>query len=211
MTTNSVSNGAPINLGAIEALVKQGKAVISAEDSAVIELALKLIEEGKTATFYLKDVLFTEIIRRRNSTPDGAAASANLQPLSAEEAARIKADFSIEIDGGSSKETCPRCRSVYGTYEFIQQGIKEHGEEAVRAVFSLKGVSVLQIHPRQDILCQTCGLELTMFSARHSVAGDGPSLGGVAPAPALRQTLPFKIGPHSYLYRDWNHSYGCCR
>jgi hypothetical protein len=183
MAATNLSHGHAVDFGAIETLLKQGKTVISAEDSAIIELALKTIEEGKTATFYLKDVLFTEIIKRRSQT----SPVVDLEPLSLEEAARIKADFKIELDGCSSRETCPRCQSVYGTYEFIQQGIKEHGEEALRAVFSLKGVSVLQIHPRQNIICQNCGFVFAFMYLHH------------------------KIGPHSYLYRDWNHSYGCCR
>lgn len=186
MAATHLLQGPAVDFGAIETLVKQGKSIISAEDSAVIELAMKTIEEGKTATFYLKEVLFAEIIKKRYRTSERARA-ANLQPLSLEEAARIKADFNIELDGYSSKETCPRCESVYGTYEFIQQGIKEHGEEAVRAVFSLKNVSVLRIHPRQDIICQTCGLDLALMD------------------------LAFARVSHSYIYRSGNHSYACCR
>jgi hypothetical protein len=178
----------PSDFGAIETLVKQGKTVISAEDSAIVELAMNAIEEGKTATFYLKDVLFQEIIQRRYNTSESATA-VDVEPLSSEEAARIKADFKIELDGCSSREICPRCASVYGTYEFIQQGIKEHGEQAVRAAFSLEVASVLQVHPRQNITCQTCGLTLAW----------------------ARRPKPIKMGPHSYLYRSGNHSYGCCR
>lgn len=175
------NSGSPVDLGTIETLVKQGKTVISAEDSAIVELALKAIEIGITATFYLKQAQFSEIIRR-NWTPERLNTT-NFQPLSLEEIARIKADFNIELDGYSSRETCPRCGSVYGTYEFIQQGIKEHGEEAVRAVFSLKNASVLQVRPRQNIICQSCNLDMLY--------------------------VVIVIGPHSYLYRDWNHSYGC--
>lgn len=180
-----------VDFGAIQSMVKQGKTVISAEDSAVIDLALEAIEKHKTATFYLKDALFLEIIKRRSEQIAGSPAAPYLEPLSKEEAAKIKADFKIEMDGASSKETCPRCETVYGTYEFIQQGIKEHGEEAVRAVFSLEGVSVLQIHPRQNNTCQNCGFPFA-FAYR-------------------RAPLATKIGPHSYVYRDWNHGYGCCR
>jgi hypothetical protein len=133
----------PFDLGGIDALVEQGKTVVSAGDSALIELALKALEEGITATFYFKDSIFTEVIRRWYVTSERARV-ADLHPISAEEAARIKADFKIEFEGFSSRATCPRCRSVYSTYEFIQQGIKEHGEEAVRATFSLKHASVLQ-------------------------------------------------------------------
>ncbi len=170
-------------LEAIQTLVKQGKSVVSAEDAAIIDLAMKAIEERHTATFYIKDALFTEIIRRRHTT-----STANLEPLLSKEAAGIKTDFHIELDGYSSREACPRCGSVYGTYEFIQQGMKEHGEEAVRAVFSLEGVSVLQIHPRQNITCQNCGLALAFMARPH-----------------------VKTGPHNYVYRSANHGYGYCR
>lgn len=180
MTDRSLSAVPPIDWGAIEALVKIGKTVISAEDSTVIDLAMKAIEEGRTATFYVKLAIFTEIIERY-WTPKRVTV-ANLEPISLEEVSRIKADFNIELDGClSSQETCPRCGSIYGTYEFIQQGIKEHGERVVKAVFSFEGVSVLQIHPRQNIICQTCDLVLATV-----------------------------VGPHSYIYRDWNHSYACC-
>jgi hypothetical protein len=169
----------PFDLGGVDALVQQGKTVISGENSAIIQLALTALEEGITATFYLKDALFTEVLRRwyRNSE---RAKVADLHPISVEEAARVKADFNIEItDGFASRVTCPRCESVYSTYQFIQQGIKEHGEEAVKATFSLKDASVLQSHPRQRIICQSCNMELTIIII------------------------------YSYLYRDWNHSYGC--
>jgi hypothetical protein len=170
----------PFDLGGVDALVRQGRTVISGENSAIIKLALKALEEGITATFYLKDALFTEVMRRWYATSERAKV-ADLHPISAEEAARIKADFDIEItDGFSSKVTCPRCESVYGTYEFIQQGIKEHGERAVRATFSLKDASVLQSHPRQRIICQRCNFDITII-----------------------------VIIYSYLYRDWNHSYGC--
>lgn len=170
----------PFDLGGIDALVKRGKAVISGENSAIIELALKALDEGITATFYLKDNLFTEIMRRWYAKSERGKV-ANLHPISKEEAARIKEDFDIEItDGFASKVTCPRCESVYSTYQFIQQGIKEHGEEAVRATFSLKEASVLQSHPRQRIICQSCNFDITII-----------------------------VIIYSYLYRDWNHSYGC--
>ena len=185
MTTSTVSHGAPMDLGAIETIVKQGKTVITTEDAAIIDVAIKALEQGHTATFYLKDSLFTEIIRRRYATQERAI-PVNMEPLSPEEAERIKKDFNIELDGFSTKEACLRCQSIYGTYEFIRQGIKEHGEEAVRAVFSLKHVSVLQTHPRQHIICQNCGLALTL--ARAVV-----------------------VEPHSYLYRSENHGYACCR
>src|SRR5205823_5324676 len=61
---------------------------------------------------------------------------------------------------------CPRCGHVYSTYEFIKQGFEEHGEEVVRAAFSLKRTAILQINPLQNIICRNCRLHI-------SVAGRG--------------------------------------
>ena len=161
MTTAASSEGTSTNWNSLETLIRQNKNIISADDSTVIELVMLAITEKKTATFYLKPLLMTEIRKRYQqleSTP-----VVDLQPISREEATRIKSDFDIAVDGWASVETCPRCESVYGTYEFIQQGIKEHGEAIVRAVFSLEGVAVLQVHPRQNTCCQSCGLNLTLM------------------------------------------------
>jgi len=163
MATIHISEVAHIDLGAMETLAKQGKTVISAEDSAIVELAMKTFEEGRTATFYLKPIVCTEILNRY-WTPERAK-SVGLQPISTEQADRIKSDFNIEIDGYANSVNCPRCGDVYSTYEFIQQGIKEHGEEAVRAVFSLKEVGIIRVHPAQNPICARCGLHIVIGTA----------------------------------------------
>ena len=65
------------NFGAIETIVHQGKAVVSSEDSAIIDWAIKTIAEGRTAegrtaTLYFKPIVF-EAIRRRYWTPERAS------------------------------------------------------------------------------------------------------------------------------------------
>ena len=161
METNDVSKAAPIDFSAIEALVRQGKTVVSSEDSAIVRSALKTIAEGRTATFYLKPTVL-EAILRRYWTPD-LAKVVGLQPISVEQAAKIKSDLNIEINGCANSLDCPRCRHVYSTYEFIQQGFKEHGEELVRAAFSLKRVAILQINPVQTPICPDCRLDISLF------------------------------------------------
>ena len=146
------------NFGAIETLVHQGKTVVSSEDSAMIKWAIKAIVEGRTATLYCKPTVF-EAIRRWYWTPERAEI-VGFKPISAEQAARVKSDFNIEVDGYANSLDCPRCGHVYSTYEFIQQGIEEHGEEHVRAAFSLKRVAILQINPVQDIICRDCRLHI---------------------------------------------------
>jgi hypothetical protein len=178
MATIQISDGAHIDLGAMETLVKQGKTVISAEDSAIVQLAMKTFEEGKTATFYLKPIVYTEIMKRY-WTPERVK-SFGLQPIPTEQVDRIKSDFNIEIDGYANNVNCPRCGNVYSTYEFIQQGIREHGEEAVRAVFSLKEVGIVRVHPVQNSICARCRLPIVMASGGtdysyeyHCRAGNG--------------------------------------
>lgn len=173
------------NFGAIETLVHQGKAVVSSEDSAIIGWAKKTIAEGRTATLYLKPAVF-EAIRRWYWTPRRVEI-AGLKPISAEQAARIKSDFKVEVDGNANSLVCPRCEHVYSTYEFIQQGVEEHGEELVRAVFSLKRVAVLQINPVQETICRNCRLHILL-----SKPG----------------------GPGTYDYDYWcrdGSAYACCR
>jgi hypothetical protein len=67
-------------------------------------------------------------IRRWYWTPERAKI-VGFKPISAEQAAKVKSDFNIEVDGYATSSDCPRCGHVYSTYEFIRQGIEEHGEE----------------------------------------------------------------------------------
>ena len=113
------------------------------------------------ATLYLRPTVL-EAVLRRYWTPDLAKAF-GLQPITAEQAEKIKSDFGIDIDGNANSLTCPRCLHPYSTYEFIQQGISEHGEEVVRTVFALKGVAVLQINPSQTPICQNCRLDISLY------------------------------------------------
>lgn len=144
-----------VDFRAIEGLLNEGKSVVSSDDSTTIEWAMSALRDGKTATLYVsKPVL--EAILKQYWTPKRAE-FVGLRPISDEEAARIKSDFKIDIGGFANTIECPRCAHSYGTYEFIQQGIKEHGEELVRATFSFNG-GVFQINRRQAPLCQNCGL-----------------------------------------------------
>lgn len=177
----------PLSFGAIETLVHQGKAVVSSEDSAMIEWATKAIVEGRTTTLYCKPTVF-EAIRRWYWTPERVK-MVGFKPIATEQAARVKSDFGIEVDGYANSLDCPRCGHAYSTYEFIQQGIEEHGEKHVRAAFSLKRVAIIQINPAQDAICRNCRL--------HILLGGGG--GGI-------------YGDYDYEYRCVeNNAYACCR
>lgn len=143
---------------AIETLVHQGKAVVSSENSAMVEWATVAIAEGRTVTLYLKPTVF-EAIRHWYWTPERIEL-VGLKPLSAEQVERVKADFDLEIDGYANSVDCPRCGRSYSTYEFIQQGIEEHGREVVRSTFSLRQAAILQINPVQNLICRNCRLHI---------------------------------------------------
>jgi hypothetical protein len=162
METDNSSKAASANFGAIETLVHQGKTVVSSENSAIIKWAMETISEGRTATLYLKPTVF-EAIRRWYWTPERVKI-VGLEPISAEQAAKVKSDFNIEVDGYANSLDCPRCGHRYSTYEFIQQGIEEHGEEVVRNTFSTRQAAILQINPVQNTVCRNCRLHI--ISAR---------------------------------------------
>jgi hypothetical protein len=173
------------NFGVIETLIHQGKTVVSSEDSAIIEWAIQTITEGRTATLYCKPTVF-EAIRRWYWTPERAEI-VGFKPISAEQSARVKSDFNIEVDGYANTLLCPRCGHVYSTYEFIQQGIEQHGKEHVRAAFSLKRVAIIQINPVQDTICRNCRLHILLGGA------------GI-------------YGSYDYEYRCVeDNAYACCR
>lgn len=158
METYNSSKAARIDFGVIETLVHQGKTVVSSEDSALIEWAIKTITGGRTTTLYLKPTVF-ETIRRWYWTPERVKL-VGLKPISAEQAAKVKSDFNIEVDGYANSLDCPRCGHPYSTYEFIQQGFEEHGEEFVRTAFSLRRAAILEINPVQNTICRNCRLHI---------------------------------------------------
>lgn len=173
------------HLDMIEALVHHGKTVVSSEDPAIVRSAMKSIREGRTETLYLKPSIF-EAIRRWYWTPERAKL-VGFKPITPEVSERVKSDFRIDVDGYANSLDCPRCGHVYSTYEFIQQGIEEHGEELVRATFSLKRAAILQINPVQDIICRKCRLHILL-----------------APGGAY--------GSYDYEYRCVeNNAYACCK
>jgi hypothetical protein len=143
------------DFGAIETLIGQGKTIVSSDDASTVAWALNAIREGRTVTLYVKKPVLQAILKQY-WTPKRIE-FAGLRPISAEQSAKVKSDFNIEIDGHANTVECPRCGHRYSTYEFIQQGIQEHGEEVVRSAFNFKG-GIFQINPNQVQVCPSCRL-----------------------------------------------------
>ena len=162
------SKAATFDLDAIETLIRQGKSVVSSEDSLMIDTVFRTLKEGKTATFYLKPTIWAAI-GKRYWTPERIEA-VGLRPITDEESARVKQDLDIVVDGYANSIECPRCSHPYSTYEFIEQGFREHGEDLVRRVFATKWLAIVQINPAQDPICPKCAL--------HVSVGHGPLRAG---------------------------------
>jgi hypothetical protein len=189
MQTQDSSGSRATDFGVIETLVHQGRTVVSSEDSAQVAWAIRMITDGTTATLYLKPNVF-EAIRRWYWTPERVNL-VGLEPISAEQAARVKSDFDIEVDGYANRLDCPRCGHPYSTYEFIQQGLEEHGEAFVRSAFSLRQAAILEINPVQNTTCRNCRLHILS-------------------APAVGRAAPIRI---YYNYDYWcvqGNAYACC-
>ncbi|MFC9774485.1 hypothetical protein [Paenibacillus chitinolyticus] len=151
------------SLDDIESVVSGGKAVMVAEDGIVVAAVQEAIMSGRSATFYLTRAQFTAV----NSwywTPQMIKGT-GLEPVSAEEKDRIQSELGIEETklSYSNRIQC-QCGRMYGAFEFMQQGMKEHGREAVQSIFKLKEVTVLRVNPRQEAVCPDCE---TILRAPH--------------------------------------------
>ncbi|MDB1088118.1 hypothetical protein PJ985_11140 [Streptomyces sp. ACA25] len=151
------------SLLAIESVVGGGRAVMVGEDAVVVAAVQDAVKSGRTATFYLTRRQFTAV-NTWYWTPQ-VIRSVGLEPVSYEEKARVRAELGIEDTklSYSNRIEC-QCGQVYGAFEFLQQGIREHGRETVQAVFNLEDSPVLRVNPRQEAVCPEC---LQILRAPH--------------------------------------------
>jgi hypothetical protein len=77
----------------------------------------------------------------------------------------------------SNRVHCP-CGGVYGAFEFMQQGLREHGRDFVGAVVELKNTAVLRINPTQDAFCPQCNQILIRGHWYGMYAPDGTLIYG---------------------------------
>ncbi|GHE25439.1 MULTISPECIES: hypothetical protein [Streptomyces] len=142
-----------------EALVHGGRAVVSADDGTVVGLILDTLGKGRTATFYVTPEQ-AQSVMRLFWTPRRIK-EIGYERVSQEERTRIETELDVKDMGPwfSNRVTCP-CGGVYGAFEFVEQGLRQHGPEWIGAVLSLRDAAVLRINPTQDAFCPDCGLIL---------------------------------------------------
>ncbi len=155
------------SLGAIDDIVAEGKAVVSGADEEIVTLVKRAIEDCRSASFYLTRGQ-AHAIRDWYWTPERIEQT-GLRPISTEEAARIRTE--LGVTGITNFRYAPmqcECGHIYGAFDFLQQGVRTHGLEAVNAVFSLKNSTFLQVNPTFVPVCPNCDHKLM-----RSKLGDG--------------------------------------
>ncbi|TMR10951.1 hypothetical protein ETD86_37495 [Nonomuraea turkmeniaca] len=145
-----------MDIAKIVAVVKQGKTVVSGEDSMIVDAVLRATEENRKATFYVPRALHEEVMARYWTSE--RLKQTGTEPVSDEEARRIKAELDLDINGYSNRIDCPRCGHVYDMYEFLKQGIAEHGREIVEGILALEDAAVIRVNPVQSLVCPNCKL-----------------------------------------------------
>ncbi len=147
-------------LDSIDAVGGGGKAVISADDSIYIAMMQEALRHGRSATFYVSPEQ-GQAVMRWLLTP-GRIKEIGLEAVSDEERAKIESELGFKCVGHwfSNRIECPRCGSVYGMVEFIQQGLREHDRDWVKAVLELKNTGVLRVNPALDAFCPKCSRKL---------------------------------------------------
>jgi hypothetical protein len=139
----------------IDAITGSGKATISADDSNIVAIVQDAIRSGRSASFYLSsDQAYA--VKAWYWTPERIKAS-GIKVVTSDEKARIESELEIE-DIGSFRCTRIQCECghIYGAFEFLQQGIRKHGADAVKAVFSLRNSTFLRVNPSLIHACPNC-------------------------------------------------------
>lgn len=160
------------SLTTIDAFVGKGNTVVSVEDDHLIPIIEKMIESGKYASFYLPQHQ-ADTVNAWYWTPEWVEAT-GLEEVSGEEKARIESELGIEDIGpfSSNRIEC-ECGQIYGAFEFLQQGMREHGADVVRGIFALKNAALLHVNPPHVPVCPNCERRLGDGDVEISAAGRG--------------------------------------
>ncbi len=155
----------------MDEIVASRKAVISGDNSVIIATVQEAIRSGRTVTFYVSREQGLAILRWY-WTP-GLIAKTGLKSVPDEEIAKIENELHVKVNGQcfSNYLECPNGHT-YGAYEFIQQGIREHGPEFVKGAIEFKNTSIIRVNPSSWEVCPKCNLMIVSGGHYYSL-GDG--------------------------------------
>jgi len=149
-------------LHSIEAAIHDGKAVVSADNSIIIAMVQEALKAGRTdVTFFVSPEQATAVMQWY-LTP-ARIKSLGVEVVSKEELEKIESELGVHLAAAASSRGQCSNGHWYGLFEFIQQGLSEHGGEFVRATMELKNAAVLRINPVQHLICATCHERLIIF------------------------------------------------
>ncbi|WP_158692648.1 hypothetical protein [Streptomyces roseochromogenus] len=142
-------------LGHIEAVVESGRAVISADEANIVAIVQEATKSRKTASFYLSRD-HADAFKETHWTTERVKAE-QLEAVSDEERSRIESELGLNNIGSFriTRLKCD-CGATYGPFEFFQQGVREHGLEAVKSIFEMKNASFIRVNPALTPVCPNC-------------------------------------------------------
>jgi hypothetical protein len=143
------------SLAHIDSTVGSGKAVVTADDATVVDIVKQAIQSDASVSFYLTRAQ-ADAIKDWYWTPERTELT-GIKPISDEEAERIKAELGIEhLKNFRYAPIQCECGHTYSAFDFLQQGVREHGLDAVNAVFGLKYSTFFQVNPSFTPICPSC-------------------------------------------------------
>lgn len=147
-------------LSAIDSIVDSGTCVISADYETTMSAIKEAVESGKSATFYVSPAM-AEAINAWYWTPERKKAF-KVEEVSPEEQTKIADAFGLkDAILFSNRSPCEKCGHVYGAFEFIQQGMREHGRAVVEAVLAMRNVALIRVNPSEVAICPNCTERIT--------------------------------------------------
>jgi hypothetical protein len=170
-----IMNASP--LADIDNMVTHGKAVIAADDDNVIAIVKEAIESDKSASFYLNRAQ-ADAIRDWYWTPDRVR-TRGLREVSSEEIERIESELGIDnLESFRITPALCECGHQYGAFEFLQQGIREHGLETVKAIFASENLKLIHVNASLAHVCPACNRKVLKNQRDGGIEYEGPTYGG---------------------------------
>lgn len=157
-------------LAGIDSILTEGTCVVSAKDDVIFRIINDAVENGISVTFYVTQQ--TSAAFSAWYWTAGRREEAGVEDISPEEQARIGKELGLkDLLTFSNRIPCEKCGEVYGAFEFLQQGINEHGRALVDGVMSLTNGALIRVNPTESPICPNCRLRIIDHEVPHHYGG----------------------------------------
>jgi hypothetical protein len=155
----------------IDTVVASGKAVMNGDDRDIVDIVKEAIKTDKSASFYLTRAQ-ANAIREWYWTPERIQLT-GIEPISAEENERIRTELGINVTNFRYAPLQCECGHQYGAFDFLEQGVRQHGLTMVNSVFELKNSTFFQVNPSFVPVCPTCNRMIRQGGGWYDCDGYG--------------------------------------